>query len=146
MSATNLSKGERDFELKRLSHDSGEYSDEDDGEDVLEEDALRHGPRRVSDSSIESFELYTPDEERAVVRKLDVNVVLFMSFLYLLSFLDRTSMHLPLASFGVVQRLTGRQILGMRRLLAWSAISSSERASSIGCSRPFISATSCSNG
>ena len=42
-------------------------------------------------SSTESFELYTPDEERKVVRKLDLHVVTFMSFLYLLSFLDRSS-------------------------------------------------------
>ncbi len=47
--------------------------------------------RRLSTASAQSFELYTPDEERAVVRKLDTRVVLFMSFLYLLSFLDRSS-------------------------------------------------------
>jgi len=47
--------------------------------------------RRLSIASAQSFELYTPDEERAVLRKLDTHVVLFMSFLYLLSFLDRSS-------------------------------------------------------
>lgn len=46
-----------------------------------------------SESTIQTFQLYTPDEEKAVVRKLDRNVVFFMSFLYLLSFLDRSSMH-----------------------------------------------------
>lgn len=44
-----------------------------------------------SSSTVHSYELYTPDEERAVVRKLDRNVVLFMSLLYLLSFLDRSN-------------------------------------------------------
>ena len=43
------------------------------------------------DSSVRSFELYTPDEEKVVRNKLDCHVVLFMSFLYLLSFLDRSS-------------------------------------------------------
>jgi len=47
--------------------------------------------RQQSLSSVQSFELYTPDEEKRVLRKLDVHVVLFMSFLYLLSFLDRSS-------------------------------------------------------
>lgn len=47
--------------------------------------------RALSTASAQTFELYTPDEERAVLRKLDTHVVLFMSFLYLLSFLDRSS-------------------------------------------------------
>ena len=54
--------------------------------------------RASSDSSVQSFELYTPDEERIVVRKLDRHVVAFMSFLYLLSFLDRSSTSPPLRS------------------------------------------------
>jgi len=47
--------------------------------------------RQQSMSSVQSFQLYTPEEEKRVLRKLDVHVVLFMSFLYLLSFLDRSS-------------------------------------------------------
>lgn len=35
---------------------------------------------------------YTDEEERAVVGKLDRKLVLFLAFLYLLSFLDRSSM------------------------------------------------------
>lgn len=35
--------------------------------------------------------LYTPDEEQAVLRKLDRRLVLFMALMYLLSFLDRSS-------------------------------------------------------
>jgi MFS family permease len=42
-------------------------------------------------TSIQSFELYTPDEERAVRRKLDTHLVIFVSVLYLLSFLDRSN-------------------------------------------------------
>jgi len=53
-----------------------------------------HGPRDVrlaSDSTVHSFMLYTPDEERAVVRKFDRRLVLFMALLYMLSFLDRSN-------------------------------------------------------
>ena len=42
-------------------------------------------------TSVQSFELYTPDEERAVRRKLDTHLVIFVSVLYLLSFLDRSN-------------------------------------------------------
>lgn len=38
-----------------------------------------------------SFVSYTCDEERAVVKKLDRRLVLFVAFLYMLSFLDRSS-------------------------------------------------------
>lgn len=43
-------------------------------------------------SSQQDFELYTPDEERAVVKKFDRRLVLFIALLYMLSFLDRSSM------------------------------------------------------
>ena len=43
-------------------------------------------------SSVQSFELYTPDEEKSLLRKLDTRLVLFLAFLYMLSFLDRSSM------------------------------------------------------
>lgn len=42
-------------------------------------------------TSIQSFELYTPDEERGVRRKLDTHLVLFTALLYMLSFLDRSN-------------------------------------------------------
>ncbi|KAF2459023.1 major facilitator superfamily domain-containing protein [Lineolata rhizophorae] len=44
-----------------------------------------------SESSIQSFELYTPDEDRTVLRKLDWRLVPFMALLYMLSFLDRSN-------------------------------------------------------
>jgi hypothetical protein len=56
-------------------HQSDEHDDDDDDR-----------------SSVESFELYTPDEEKALLRKLDTRLVLFLALLYMLSFLDRGSM------------------------------------------------------
>ncbi|KAF2019995.1 hypothetical protein BU24DRAFT_365769 [Aaosphaeria arxii CBS 175.79] len=47
--------------------------------------------RRFSASSAQSFELYTPDEDREVRRKLDRRLVAFMALLYCLSFLDRSN-------------------------------------------------------
>ena len=47
--------------------------------------------RRPSGSTVASFQLYTPDEELAVRRKFDRKLVLFVTLLYLLSFLDRSS-------------------------------------------------------
>ncbi|RYP54652.1 hypothetical protein DL768_000588 [Monosporascus sp. mg162] len=47
--------------------------------------------RRTSDSTVASFQLYTPDEERAVVRKFDRRLVLFLSLCYMLAFLDRSN-------------------------------------------------------
>ena len=37
------------------------------------------------------YELYSPEEDKKVLKKLDWRVVLFIAFLYLLSFLDRSS-------------------------------------------------------
>jgi len=42
----------------------------------------------------DGIEPYTADEDREVLRKLDRRLVLFMALLYILSFLDRSSMHL----------------------------------------------------
>lgn len=50
---------------------------------------------RLSASSVESFQLYTPDEERTVRRKFDRKLVLFVALLYMLSFLDRSSTSSP---------------------------------------------------
>ena len=59
--------------------------DRDDDEDEQEDD----------NSSVESFELYTPDEEKSLLRKLDTRLVLFLALLYMLSFLDRSSTQSP---------------------------------------------------
>jgi hypothetical protein len=47
--------------------------------------------RQYSRSSAQSFELYTPDEDKQVLRKLDRRLVGFVALLYCLSFLDRSS-------------------------------------------------------
>lgn len=82
-----------DVELRHFQNTS-QPPNWDDDEDENEEDVLNDDPQ-LRRASVQSFELYTPDEERAVVRKLDIYVVAFMSFLYLLSFLDRTSTKRP---------------------------------------------------
>lgn len=46
---------------------------------------------RDSNSIDQSFTLYTPDEERLVIKTFDRRVVLFIALLYMLSFLDRSS-------------------------------------------------------
>lgn len=49
------------------------------------------GRRRGSTSTAASYKLYTPDEDAAVRRKFDRKLVLFVSLLFLLSFVDRSS-------------------------------------------------------
>ncbi|KAI9815352.1 MAG: hypothetical protein M1832_005490, partial [Thelocarpon impressellum] len=49
------------------------------------------GSREASVETARTYTLYTPDEERAVVRKFDRRVVLLMALLYMLSFLDRSN-------------------------------------------------------
>ncbi|GAB7362637.1 hypothetical protein MBLNU230_g2947t1 [Neophaeotheca triangularis] len=68
-------------------------ADDDEGSEDEAAGALRKRtePRRRRTSSIQSFELYTPDEERRVRRKLHTHLVLFVCLLYLLSFLDRSN-------------------------------------------------------
>lgn len=67
---------------------------EEDEED--EEDDAPSTKRRGSASTTQSFMLYTPDEERAVIRKFDRRLVSFVSLLYMLSFLDRSSKPKPI--------------------------------------------------
>lgn len=62
--------------------------EEDEGQHFLSE----QGRRQSDSASVASFELYTPDEGRAVLKKLDRRVVVLLALLYLLSFLDRSSM------------------------------------------------------
>lgn len=47
--------------------------------------------RSDSNSIDQSFTLYTPDEERSVIKTFDRRIVLFIALLYMLSFLDRSS-------------------------------------------------------
>ena len=89
--------GAEDYELEVLHGD-----DEGAAVDITSSGAWRgtsgydgevngHVGRRSSFSTTESFTLYTPDEERRVIRKFDKRLVLFVAFLYMLSFLDRSS-------------------------------------------------------
>jgi hypothetical protein len=75
--------------LRGDEKDEGEEEDEFDGAAV--DDIRRRGRRR---GSVASFQLYTPDEERSVVRKFDRRLVVFVALLYMVSFLDRSSMFL----------------------------------------------------
>jgi hypothetical protein len=94
--------GGQSFRMKSLSSQSfgkGERGDTSSREHIdehLEEEEeetnLLRGSRRLSRESLaEDYELYTPDEDKAVLRSLDRRLVLFMALLYLLSFLDRSS-------------------------------------------------------
>ena len=83
-------KAESFRQLHDDSHGSdgeGEGGGDDDDDDEPHADKIRRG----SASTTQSFMLYTPDEERAVIRKFDRKLVLFVAFLYMLSFLDRSS-------------------------------------------------------
>ena len=53
---------------------------------------------RADHGSNQAF--YTAEEERTVVHQLDRKLVLFLAFLYMLSFLDRSSLYIP---FPVIQ-------------------------------------------
>ena len=87
-----LRGGEGGFELEDLSQrdDDLEHQDANGSEDEKERTGLRK-LRRGSTSTVHSFMLYTPDEERSVIKKFDKRLVLFVALLYMLSFLDRSS-------------------------------------------------------
>ncbi len=90
---------EENFAMRDLSHvPSGSITREDvfdpDSEGWKSEGERNREfskPRRASASTVQSFMLYTPDEERAVIKKFDRRLVLFVALLYMLSFLDRSS-------------------------------------------------------
>ncbi|OHE95738.1 major facilitator superfamily transporter [Colletotrichum orchidophilum] len=77
--------GGQAYELKTLRASPAQDTDDGWGDD---EPSLR---RRASNSTVASFQLYTPDEERAVVRKHDRKLVVFVALLFMLSFLDRSN-------------------------------------------------------
>ncbi len=89
-----------DFELKDLSHtqhaleiDGLPFDPEfEDWQSDAEKGTDFSRERRASASTVHSFMLYTPDEEKSVIRKFDKKLVLFVALLYMLSFLDRSSM------------------------------------------------------
>lgn len=99
----DLESGSGAYELQTLGSRAGRKPARDHRDGKEEEDEQQRfipgAPatrQRLSDSSTAaSFQLYTPDEEQAVVRKFDRKLVLFLSFCYMLSFLDRSSMPSP---------------------------------------------------
>ena len=80
------------YELQPLSHSVPASPTEKEDE----EDPYARSTRRLSFDSVQSYELYTPDEDKKVLRKLDRKLVGFMALLYCLSFLDRTSESSPI--------------------------------------------------
>lgn len=82
-----LQRRSRKRDVEKVGRDGG-YSEEDDEDD---HEPTRRRRRRASASTVQSYQLYTPDEERAVVRKFDRKLVLFVALLYMLSFLDRSN-------------------------------------------------------
>lgn len=85
--------GDEVYELRPISPIEDGARDNYDGLRVAQAEGaeLLPSPRRFSLGSVQSFELYTPDEDRAVLKKLDRRLVAFMALLYCLSFLDRSS-------------------------------------------------------
>ena len=85
---------DRNFELKNLtrSPNGSQYLRPTFGPEFEDahSDEEEKSPR-TSASTLQSFMLYTPDEERSVIRIFDCRLVVFVALLYMLSFLDRSS-------------------------------------------------------
>ena len=82
------------YELQDLRTRHGSNDDFGSGQSIgFSEDDVDYNTsvRHESSSTTQSFVLYTPDEERVVRRKFDYKLVLLVAFLYMLSFLDRSS-------------------------------------------------------
>ncbi|KAF5872191.1 putative major facilitator superfamily transporter protein [Botrytis fragariae] len=75
-------------EVQKADFDLDNDNDMDSDEDAYRDETDR---RRGSFSTVQSYQLYTPDEERIVVRKFDRKLVVFVALLYMLSFLDRSN-------------------------------------------------------
>lgn len=75
------------YELRTITPRNEPAANDDDEED----ERFLPSTRRASMDSAQSYELYTPDEDRTVLKKLDRRLVCFMALLYCLSFLDRSN-------------------------------------------------------
>ncbi|TKA64814.1 hypothetical protein B0A55_10552 [Friedmanniomyces simplex] len=80
--------GERAESRQRRDTVGGAEDDEDEGHGRA---GAANSHKRRRRASVQSYELYTPNEERRVRRKLDTHLVLFVALLYLMSFLDRSN-------------------------------------------------------
>ena len=120
---------EDEYELEELSsHASNGLKSQDgydprfdESEDEEKGSDFKNG-RRESDLTVHSFMLYTPDEEKAVVKKFDRRLVLFVALLYMLSFLDRSSMYFSSLQDNQTILLISSQTLEMHELLVWRKI------------------------
>jgi hypothetical protein len=79
-------------ESENALFDEDDDVDYEDDDETSQKHATPDQSRLSIPSTVASFQLYTPDEERAIVAKFDRKLVLFVAFLYMLSFLDRSSM------------------------------------------------------
>jgi hypothetical protein len=96
-------EGEESYELRPIRP-----TEDDIRINPPEDEDLLPTPRRYSMSSTQSYELYTPDEDKAVLQKLDRRLVPFMALLYCLSFLDRSSeSHLWIGRDGTCEHVWG---------------------------------------
>ncbi|KAK3318284.1 major facilitator superfamily domain-containing protein [Apodospora peruviana] len=92
----NSSSRRDGYEVSEGGSDEDDYGGHDDDAEkhITQQRQGRRGRRRrhgASVSTAASFQLYTPDEEKAVVRKFDRKLVVFVALLYMLSFLDRSN-------------------------------------------------------
>lgn len=83
----------RKAKSERLGLEEAYYHDSESAH-VLRDEEVEEREEEDGDDIV-----YTVDEERAVVRKFDRRLVLFVALLYLLSFLDRSSESSPLFLF-----------------------------------------------
>jgi hypothetical protein len=129
------------FEMRALGK-SGRITQLEEGEEERDEEKL--GMHEVD---LDEGVHYTGSEERIVLKKLDRRVVLFVALLYLLSFLDRSSMFSTLSEKSWHELSTDwRQISEMHVLQVSSKIYTSLLNSMNGYSQPFILLISCLSG
>jgi MFS family permease len=77
-------------ELHKL-HTTKDYLEDNDLSDAESMDSDASPKRRSLDRSNTDSKAYTAEEEKAVIRKFDRKLVMFLGFLYMLSFLDRSN-------------------------------------------------------
>ena len=96
---------DRNFELKDLTRvpNDSKYLRPTFGPEFADahSDEEERSPR-TSVSTLQSFMLYTPDEEKSVISRFDCRLVLFVALLYMLSFLDRSSKFLDLFNLSML--------------------------------------------
>ncbi|KAM0283089.1 hypothetical protein ACHAQH_002692 [Verticillium albo-atrum] len=81
------------YELQPVKDDrrDGDQEDVEDSDGWIRPATSASDRRGSVTSTVASFQLYTPDEEAAVVKNFDRRLVLFVALLYMLSFLDRSN-------------------------------------------------------